>query len=243
MCCLVRACNDAICAVHVQLKELGLTYITAFGCSMNFLFQPLSPVSQRIDLEMRRMREPNTFTIGIQIRMGDHVLSGGDSPIDLSQPKLAQFFSCAQQIEESLPRLLKNHKVIWLLVSDSTKVREAAIAEYGEKVMTKLDLKLGHSFLRSDDEKEPGQRFSNSNREAFLAAAAEHYLLGMADAHVISWDSSFGRTAAFRAMNPEGWLFELSSKHPLAECRLGMHHTPFQESSRHYAGVKHLKMI
>ena len=224
----------------VQLERLGLTYATAFGCSIEFLFRLLPQTLEQVVPEIRRIREPNTFTIGIQIRMGDHVLSGSDKDVNMSQPEIAQYFSCAQQIQDSLPRALRRHRVLWLLVTDSAALRYAAAVEYGQKLLTKLDANLGHSFLQSSDAKEAGQQFSDRDVEAFRTAAAEHYLLGMADAHVITWDSSYGRTAAFRALNPEGWLFELSLKRSLASCRLGVDHTPLDVTSQHYAGIRHL---
>ena len=224
----------------LQLEGLGLTYATAFGCSIEFLFRLLPQTLEQVVPEMRKVKEPNTFTIGIQIRMGDHVLSGSDRAVNVSQPEIAQYFSCAQQIQDSLPRALRHHRVLWLLVTDSAALRETAAVEFGHKLLTKLDANLGHSFLQSSDEKEPGQEFSERDMEAFRTAAAEQYLLGMVDAHVITWDSSFGRTAAFRALNPEGWLFELSLKRSSASCRLGIDHTPLEVTSRHYAGIKHL---
>ena len=207
---------------------------------MDFLFRPLPQVLELIIPEMRRLREPDTFTIGIQIRMGDHVLTGGDGTVSVSQPEVAQYFSCAQQIQDSMPRALRRQRVVWLLVTDSASLREAAVREFGQKLLTKLDVILGHSFIQSsDDDKEPGQEFSQKDMGAFRTAAAEQYLLGMADVHVITWDSSFGRTAAFRALNPEGWLFELSLKRSSASCRLGIDHTPLEVTSQHYAGIKH----
>ena len=227
-----------LCVILLQLEKFGLTYATAFGCSMEFLFRPLPQVLELIVPEMRRIREPDTFTIGIQIRMGDRVFSGQDTSVSISQPEIAQYFSCAQQIQDSLPRALRRQRVAWLLVTDSASLREAAAREFGQKLLTKLDVNLGHSFIQTSDDKEPGQSFSERDMEAFRIAAAEQYLLGMADVHVITWDSSFGRTAAFRALNPEGWLFELSLKRSSASCRLGVDHTPLEVTSQHYAGIR-----
>ena len=222
----------------LQLEKLGLTYATAFGCITEYLFRPLPETLRRIAPEMRKLREPNTFTIGIQIRMGDHVLSGVDVPVKFSQPALAQYFVCAQLIQASLPQVLWRHRVIWSLITDSARLREAAVLQFGDKLLTMLDIELGHSFIQSSEPKQPGQAFSGRDMEAFRTAAAENYLLGMADAHVISRESSFGRTAAFRAMHGEGWIFELYQ--PPASCRLGIDHTPLEVTSRHYAGIRHL---
>ena len=171
----------------LQLEGLGLTYATAFGCVLEYLFKPRPDVLGIIASETRRIRDPNTFTIGIQIRMGDHVLSGGDSLVNVSSPEIAQFFTCAQQIQDSLPRVLRRHRVVWLLVSDSASLREAAAIEFGPKVLTKLEVNPGHSFIRSANDSEAGQDFSERDKEAFKIAAAEQYLLSMADAHIISW--------------------------------------------------------
>ena len=224
----------------MQLEGLGLTYATAFGCSIEYLFQPLPQTLEQVVPEMRKIKEPNTFTIGIQIRMGDDVLLDANRYVNISQPQVAQYFSCAQQIQDTLPRALQRHRVQWLLVTDSASLREAAVEMFGQKLLTKLDVSLGHSFIQSKHEKAPGQSFLDVDEEAFQTAAAEQFLLGMADAHVISWDSSFGRTAAFRAMNPEGWLFDLSLKNPFTSCKLGIDHTRFEVTSRHYAGIRHM---
>ena len=224
----------------MQLEKLGLTYATAFGCSIEFLFRPLPQMLELIVPEMRRMREPAAFTIGIQIRVGDQLLLTGDDHVDVAQPEIAQFFSCAQQIESSLPRALRHHKVTWLLVSDSASLRKAAAVKFGQKLMTMLDVIPGHSFFHSSDEKSPGQDFSDRDKEAFSFAAAEQYLLSMADAHVITTDSGFGRVAAFMAMTMEGLFFELSLKQTQASCRVGIDHTPLELTAGRHAGIRHM---
>ena len=205
---------------------------------MKFLFRPLPEILGMITKDIQRLRDPATFSIGIQIRLGDEVFSGTSTDMDLSRPEIAQYFLCAEQIEESLPRVLKEHRILWLLISDSIRLREAAYAMYGHKVLTRLDMRVGHSSVKDSKHVDTaGKIISDEHVEAFRVAIAENILLSMANVHVITRESGFGRTAAFTSLNPDGWLFDLSNKASSPRCRLGIDHTPLNESSSYHAGI------
>lgn len=87
-------------------------------------------------------------------------------------------------------------QVIWYLVSDALPIRRAAKERYGEKVLTRTgdedgeQLTLGHTTWGGADGKQ----------DVFVSAAGENWLFGMADYHIISQLSGFGRTGAVRSM-------------------------------------------
>ena len=220
-----------ICAL--QLEGLGIMYATAFGCAMKFLFEPLPHIVQHVAAELRDLDRPDTYTIGIQIRMGDRALFGDDRDGEILRPEVAKFFSCAEQIEASLPHQLKKETVLWLLASDSAKLRAEAMKMYGKKLLTRLNARLGHSFGKSTFSKE----FADADIEAFQNAVAEHYLLSFADVHIVSADSSYGRTAAFQALNPDGFLFTLALDGKPSKCKIGSDHTNLAEAGNHHAGI------
>ena len=56
---------------------------------MKFLFRPLPEILGMITKDIQRLRDPATFSIGIQIRLGDEVFSGTSTDMDLSRPKIA----------------------------------------------------------------------------------------------------------------------------------------------------------
>ena len=217
---------------QVQLESLGLTRTNAFGCAMEYLFRPKQHILESIAAEAKIVQDPRTFTIAIQIRLGDHVFYGPKSlsDPDIHHPDIAKFFACAEQLERTLPSVLQKHQVIWLLASDSVMLRQAAVHKYGQKLVTRLE-HVGHSAKTHSQ----GAKFSFKDLESLKSAVAENWLLGQADAHIISAESSFGRTAAFRARNPEGWLFTLS-KGETALCGAGSHST-FGDAGQHYAGI------
>ena len=51
-----------------QLYNLGLRPETAFGCALNYLFQPLPDMHKMFEHELAVLQNPAVFTIGLQIR-------------------------------------------------------------------------------------------------------------------------------------------------------------------------------
>ena len=192
-----------------QLKSMGLTPETAFQCAIDFLFYPRPEVMGLMEHEMQILQEPPVFSIGMHIRIGDHVLHGNDDT-NVQAPTIANFFDCAQQVEDTFkPHLeLNNLSVVWFLLSDSEKLRKHAKKIYGKKLITRLHRKIEHTF---------GHQYTNTKAQAslegFLEAVAEQWLLGCTDAHVVDLHSGFGMVAAYRRFR-EDRIFFVDSMSP-----------------------------
>ena len=219
-----------ICAL--QLEGLGLSHATAFGCASQFLFELLPRIRHHIAAELKDLDRQDMLTIGIQIRTGDHALYGNDQDGQILRPEIAKFFSCAEQIESSLPHQLRKERILWLLASDSAKLRAESVQMYGDK-LTRLNSRLGHSFGKST----LSRHFVDADIAAFQEAVAEHYLLSAADIHIISVGSSYGRTAAFQALNLDGFLFTLALDDNSSKCKFGFDHTTLAVAGYHFAGI------
>jgi hypothetical protein len=160
-------------------------------------------------------------------------LYGDDCEGELLRPEVAKFFFCAQQIESSLPHQLKKERVPWLLASDSAKLHAEVIQMYGKRILARLNVRLGHSFGKSTFSRD----FADADIGAFQHAVAEQYLLSFADVHIISADSSYGHTAAFQALNGDGFLFTLALDRNPAQCMIDSDHTALAKAGHHSARI------
>lgn len=62
--------------VKAHLKRLGLFPHTAFACLFDLLFRPTPAVLNMLKPELAILTRPDVVKIGIQLRIGDHVLRG-----------------------------------------------------------------------------------------------------------------------------------------------------------------------
>jgi hypothetical protein len=152
--------------------------------------------------------DPSVLKISIQVRSGDQVWGSNantHNPADgdAMLAGLNRFFSCAEQIEkfvlEENPG--KYSSVLWFLATDSKTLRHAASAHYGSKVVTALHTHLEHSG-KEQSVCTAGEACVVSDL-GFNTAAAEWWLLGYADYHVITLYSGFGRSGAFRTLSTD----------------------------------------
>lgn len=171
-----------------QLRNMGLTPETAFGCAMEFLFKPIPEVMSLILPTMHLLAKKPS--IGIQIRVGDHALHGSDvARVD----EFANFFDCAKEID--LAFFPTAQDVIWLVLSDSKNLRRHASEVYGDKVHLVLANHIEHSFGGRGDE------LPYASLDGFWAAVGEHWILGYTDIQIVDNQSGFGLTAAMRTFN------------------------------------------
>jgi len=114
------------------------------------------------------------------------------------------YFSCAEQIETfaTAAAALRNEKyshVLWYLASDSKSLRAAAVSRYGvQKVVTSLNTTVEHTA--KEHCKAENCAVSSGG---FHLAAAEWWLMGYADYHVITQYSGYGRSAAMRSLRKD----------------------------------------
>ncbi len=173
------------------LKSTGLSAETAFGCFVNYLLKPISEDFKHLHTQTSLTSNPGVIKIGVQIRVGDAFMHKSPALQDFQV-----FFSCAEQIEQFLSH---RGNVLWVLASDSQQLRRSAVAQYGGKVVT-ADIIPEHSSKESS----VCERDCQVSLDGFRTAAGKWWLLGTCNFYVISANSGFGRTAAFRSLQRNG---------------------------------------
>lgn len=181
-----------------RLRGLGLTLQNAYAHAYHFLLRPRRLGLSRYARELTAMQSNSTLRIAIHVRVGVHhdgafLAAAPEAPPAPLVQRFSPFFSCAEEVEGQLMGLLGRKRVLWYLISDSMGLREEAQVAWPDKVLTRTsELALAHS--RSSLLGPLVQ--SNSTCTSFLDSAMEHWLFGLADAHVISQWSGFGRTGS-----------------------------------------------
>ncbi len=193
-----------------ELHQMGVNPATAFACGVDFLLrirpEALAPFAE----ELRALSDPKTLKIGIQIRVGDATLVGGNGggsgkPLETLE-RFTAFFDCAAQIEDGRRRLPAQH-VLYYLISDSTRLRRLAAEAMGGKLLTSTDAPVQHSRegqqggVVGGGGGRGGSTSPKPSRaevvRAFQAAAAEMWLFALTNYQVISLHSGYGRFGAF----------------------------------------------
>lgn len=186
-------------ADHLR-SHMHLDHYTCFGCVLGFLMQPKPEIFQPVLPELKRLLDPETLYIGIQIRCGDDWLRDQNHAVDLSS--WMGFFTCAQDIEHfAINRPNAKKTVKWFLVTDSMALRTKAVEQFGDKIITTMEAKIEHSS-KEESTGACGQNGEDCSvsHAGFSVAAAEWWMLGACDYHIISKYSGFGRSAAFRSL-------------------------------------------
>lgn len=179
-----------------MLKDnMGLTPEVAFGCITQFLLRPRPEIFATLMPQLERITSsPAALKIGIHVRAGDSVLLNANHNIDSSHYQ--SFFTCAQQIED-WARKGPGQQVIWYLATDSRKIREFAVAKYGDKILTSLTAHIEHS---SKEQNTGCVANCSVSHAGFQHAAAEWWMMGACDYHVVTLNSGFGRSAGMRSL-------------------------------------------
>jgi hypothetical protein len=186
-----------------KFVEMGITAQNAFAEAYHFLLRPRDAGLHRFRRELTALLEPTTTKIGIHVRAGVHydkVFEPGAPPASVSN--FTPFFTCAQRVEESLLAAVplpaaRLPRVQWFLISDSVSLRESAARLLSNKLLPRSEgINVRHT--RTSTFATPVA--ANSSCLSFLDAAMEHWLFGLADAHVVTLWSGFGRTGAMLHM-------------------------------------------
>ena len=167
-----------------QLRKIGLTPETAFGCAIHFLFKPLPEVVKLLIPTMHLLAQRPS--IGIHLRVGDHAFQ--ESHVAQVE-EFANYFDCAKEVEQAF--FVKAEDVVWLLLSDSKDLRRQASEFYGDKVHILSTDNVEHSYGMQVDA-------PRASLDSFRAAVSEHWVMGFTDVHIVDKDSGFGLTAAMR---------------------------------------------
>jgi hypothetical protein len=194
-----------------RLQDMKLNPYTAFGCLLNYLVQPKPQIFLPMYDQFVQMTEPNpaVLKISIQVRAGDSVWGSNTGPHNAAEGEavlngVSRFFSCAEQIEKFVlaDNPGKYSSVLWYLATDSRALRHAAVARYGSKVVTNPHSHIEHS-AKEQSVCAAGDAACAVSDLGFNTAAAEWWLLGYADYHVITLYSGFGRSGAFRTLTTD----------------------------------------
>lgn len=125
------------------------------------------------------------------------------------------------------------------VLSDNHAVRQYALKKYGSKVLTAVEARLEHSA-----NKEGRDDAHALSVEGMRTAIGEHHAFGLTDFQIVSHNSGFGRTAAFRSLRTKFSLYTVGVPDPTTgnaavmpmDCSLAGH-TTLDAASRHFSGI------
>jgi len=194
------------------LKSTGMTPYTLFGCLTNYIIQPKKEIFLPVAEQFLRMTDPDpkVLKISIQIRTGDGTWDENDANINKSSASaladgrskikhFVNFFNCAKQIEAFALADGQYTSAIWYLATESTSLRKAAVEHFGSKIVTSLNSTIEHSAKEASVCRESTD--CKVTTDGFTTAAAEWWMQGYADYHVITLYSGYGRSGAFRTLS------------------------------------------
>lgn len=210
-----------------QLAASGLNAHNAFAEAYHFLLRPRSAGLARFRGELNALADASTVRIGIHVRAGVHYDGSfeADAP-ELGVADFAPFFECAREVTSALAALrvgggaLEMPRVQWLLLSDSVALRADAMRRLPDMLIART---AGIDVRHSRTSTLTTPHADNVTCASFLDAAMEHWLFGLADAHVVSQWSGFGRTGALVHVDSavSKPMFQLSASEPThASCAL-----------------------
>jgi hypothetical protein len=170
--------------------QMGLRPKTAFGCAMDFLMAPKDHILAAAAPLWKHLLDSTILVIGIQIRTGDLAMKGHHRNLS----NYVAFFDCSDEIEAS--RSYPGQRVMWLLLSDSSTIRQSVKASYGDIVM----VPHFNNTASQPDHLMPKNGGSNAGSRATIdLAVVEHWVYGYAVYFVMS-RSRYSRTAYFRTL-------------------------------------------
>ncbi len=170
----------------------------AFGCAMQFLFQPTKETFEYGGTSMAKLwklfrrKNPKILKIGIQIRVGDHTsfeenkIQSDEWVEDIVSP----FLSCAMQIEAFNYIDDDIKRAMWFVSSDNNAVLNHISTKYPQRTIHLPSPTLEHT--------------ADGSKAGIQSAVQDHILLGLQD-YVIVYDlTSFGRSGALRQLEYGG---------------------------------------
>ena len=174
------------------LLQYGIRPETAISCAFRYLFRPRRVVKDMFRTTWTALGDAQVLKIGIQIRVGDNVLKNDTNTPETAWKMAAAHFACAAEIEKT--RASPGQRVIYFLMSDSITVRQAAKVRLGEKLFTDTQMPSLHIGCVDG-----GSCQAERQIKALRLAVGDMLSFSMADYHVYSDNSGFGRMAAWRS--------------------------------------------
>ena len=215
--------------IRAALERLGLRRELAHGCAVNVLLGLNEEVERIFEPLARRLVEPHTLTVGIQIRMGDVSMIGQAGLTDKQKADVAwmsndeallrhggMFMRCAQQLAD-MHRTSPTQPVVYFIVSDHVHLRTLLAGRYNDTLVipTTEPFVVGHtdtgdrSLYSANSKLQP-----NAANRYLQVAAGEQWLLGWTDYMVIDQaGGGFGRSAALRSLRlGRAWDGKMSNR-------------------------------
>lgn len=124
--------------------------------------------------------------------------------------------------------------VLWYLVTDSMQLRHAAVKRIGKKkIVTSLVHTAEQTTMNCND---PGNTNDGCviSQADFDIAAAEWWLLDYADYHVITRNSGYGRSGAFRTLTSPDRIYTI---HEIARRCEANNYTPLEKLMNDWSGI------
>ena len=182
-----------------RLAALGLTQHSVLAEAYHFLLRPRAAGLARFAAEVAALTtDASAVRIAIHVRTG---ASSDDAFAALPPPPPARavadyapFFHCAAEAAYELMQWGGLRRAVWLLLSDSPALRAGAAAAFPPGTL--LARAPGVSVRHSRTSDLQVRAAENATCGSFLDAAMEHWLFGLADAHVVTAWSGYGRTGA-----------------------------------------------
>ena len=199
-----------------KLFDMGLRPETAFACGFRFLFAPNAMTRDETGWQLaEEYLLPGNFPddddeqekslafaedvlrIGIQIRVGDFVFNAPGKAQALQLKDYMAYFDCAREIENH-KRTVKTSKVLWYLVSDSQRLKELALDEFGPDLLVTSTEPSRHVLCVKDGLTDCNER--DDMADSLAAAAADMMGLAETDYIILTHKSGFGKVAAWLNM-------------------------------------------
>lgn len=197
---------------HIEeLSDAGLRPDTAFSCAFRFLFNLNNVTTQAretqlaemqfnashdtqysLQIERSLLQAPRLLRIGIQIRVGDTVYNASAKPEDIRLQDYKSFFDCALQIQEHR-RTAPTTRIVWYLLSDSHRLKQLALEEFGRDVLV-TDTTPNKHVVTSINGGNPN--LDNERADTLVKAAADMLSFAEMDYFVLSQKSGFGKVGA-----------------------------------------------
>lgn len=187
--------------LQAQYKKWGLRPDNVYRCAINYLFKPNAQVMKKFEMEFNAINDPNTVSIGVQLRRGDSMFSGEERkapPDSFYKTEFEHISYCAQQVEKRVA--IDGRKPLWYVISDDKYYREYMKKTYPDKVLTRTEeLTLMHAhFTAVQKGSEEAQRI-----DALQTVVGELWAYSKCDWYITMSNSGFARAAA--AMSKE-WM-------------------------------------
>ncbi|KAI8068247.1 hypothetical protein BC940DRAFT_299512 [Gongronella butleri] len=230
-----------------KLKKMGLSKTNHWRCIVDYLVHPKLEARRFINAYKQLFQMDSVLSIGLQIRTDDTAMANPAADTN-SFEQWDYFLSCANKLRDA-QRGPQHKRVVYFLLTDSTKLREQFVAmNYNKELrdtyikdddtsMVVTGLPIEHIEAKTVKTKfEVNITDSDSDAQKLLAgvnsAVIDNWLLSYTDYRLIS-RQGFGKIAAFHANNPRSTISlpRLENKDHVVNCASPHAFTAFETLS------------